>query len=81
MAFSGRSSTVSDEPSIDTGRLARTLTLIAFVTAGFLMLSAARLGEDLFRIAVVGVGTVALITAIVAFLIAAGSAYEQSGRR
>jgi len=72
---------VSDERSIDTGRLARTLTLIAFVTAAFLMLSAARLGEDLFRIAVVGVGTVALITAIVAFLIAAGSAYEQSGRR
>jgi len=67
---------VSNEPGIDAGRFGRTLVLIGFVTTVFLFLIADRLSGDSFRIGVVAIGTVALITAITGFLIAAGSAVE-----
>jgi len=67
---------VSNEPGIDIGRLGRTLVLIGFVTAVFLTLTANRLGDELFRIGAFAIGTVAVITAIIGFLIAAGSAFD-----
>jgi len=67
---------VSSEPGIDAGRFGRTLVLIGFVTAVFLMLTANRLGDDAFRIGAVAIGTVALVTAIIGVLIAAGSAVK-----
>jgi len=67
---------VSREGSFDTGRFARTSTLILFVTTVFLFLAANRLEGEVFRIGAVAIGTIALITAIVSFLIAAGSAYD-----
>jgi ABC-type enterobactin transport system permease subunit len=67
---------VSSEPGIDAGRFGRTLVLIGFVTTVFLFLIADRLSGDTFRIGAIAIGTVALITAITGFLIAAGSAVE-----
>lgn len=67
---------MSSEPGFDTGRFGRTLVLIGFVTTVFLFLIANRLTGDTFRIGVIAIGTVALITAITGFLIAAGSAVE-----
>ena len=67
---------MSSEPGIDVGRLGRTLVLIGFVTTVFMLLIASRLSADTFRIGAVAIGTVALITAITGFLIAAGSALE-----
>lgn len=64
----------------DTGRLARLLTLIAFVTAVSLLTSAEVLGAELFPVAVVAIGTISLITAIIGFLIAFSSAYENAER-
>ena len=63
--------------SLPIGRFARTLTLIIFVTAAFLLLAANRLDGVLFQVGAVAVGAVAVVTAIVGFLIAAGSAYEE----
>jgi uncharacterized membrane protein len=62
---------------IDTGRLARTVTLIAFVTAVSLILLADRLAGRLFQVGAVAVGSIGLITAIVAFLISAGAYYDE----
>jgi hypothetical protein len=62
---------------LDVGRLARTLTLIAFVTAVFVLLAAERLPADLFRVGVGAIGAVAFITAIISFLIAGGQYYDQ----
>lgn len=67
---------MSSEPGIDVGRLGRTLVLIGFVTTVFLFLIANRLSGDTFRIGVVAIGTVAMITAIIGFLIAVSSAVE-----
>ena len=67
---------MSSEPGIDAGRLGRTLVLIGFVTTVFLFLIAERLSGDTFRIGAVAIGTVALITAIIGFIIAAGTAVE-----
>lgn len=67
---------MSSEPGIDVGRFGRTLALIGFVTAVFLLLTANRLGDELFQIGAVAIGTVAFITAIIGFLIAAASGYE-----
>ncbi|TYL39115.1 hypothetical protein CV102_07430 [Natronococcus pandeyae] len=63
---------------LDTGRLARLFTLIAAVTAVSLLTSAQVLAGPLFSIAVVAVGSVALVTAIVGFLIALGTSYDES---
>jgi len=67
---------VSSEPGIDIGRFGRTLVLVSFVTAVFLILTANRLGDELFRIGAFAIGTVAVVTAIIGFLIAAGSALD-----
>ena len=67
---------MSSEPGIDIGRLGRSLVLIGFVTTAFLFLIANRLSGDAFRIGAIAIGTVALITAIIGFLIAASSAVE-----
>jgi ABC-type enterobactin transport system permease subunit len=69
---------VSSDPGIDVGRFGRTLVLIGFVTTVFLFLITNRLSGDTLRIGVVAVGTMALITAITGFLIAAGSAVDAS---
>lgn len=68
--------TVSSEPGIDVGRFGRILVLIGVVTAVFLILTAERLGGQLFRIGAFTIGTVGVVTAIVGFLIAAASAVE-----
>ncbi len=69
---------MSSEPGIDVGRFGRTLVLIGFVTTVFLFLITDRLSGDTLRIGIVAVGTMALITAITGFLIAAGSAVDAS---
>ncbi|MEF8863819.1 MAG: hypothetical protein V5A29_03135 [Haloarculaceae archaeon] len=68
---------MSSEPGIDVARFGRILILIGFVTAVFLLLSANRLDQDVFSIAAVAIGAVALTTAMVGFFIAAGSAFDQ----
>ena len=67
---------MSNDPGIGLGRFGRILALIGFVTAVFLILTANRLEGELFQIGAFAVGTVAVVTAIVGFLIAAGSAVE-----
>jgi hypothetical protein len=67
---------VSSKPGIDVGRFGRTLALVGIVTAVFLLLTANRLGEELFQVGAVAIGTVAFITAMIGFLIAASGAYE-----
>lgn len=68
---------MSNEPGFDTGRFGRTLVLIGFVTAVFLILSANRLGDDVFKFGAFAIGAVGFITAIIGFLIAAGSVFEE----
>jgi hypothetical protein len=63
----------------DVGRLARVLALVAFVTAVFLILAGQRLPGELFPIAVVAIGGVAMVTAITGTLIALATAAD-SGR-
>lgn len=70
---------MSGEPSLDVPRLARVLGLIGFVTAVSLLTSASVLPDRLFSIAVVAVGSVALVTAIIGFLIAGASVLEAGG--
>lgn len=60
--------------SYDVGRVGRTLALIAFVTAVFLLTGASVLSGVLLSIGVAVVGAVAIVTAISAFIIAAASA-------
>lgn len=67
---------MSNHPGIDVGRFGRTLVLVGFVTGVFLLLTANRLGDDLFKVGAVAIGTVAFVTAMVGFLIAAGSEFE-----
>ncbi|MFU8868428.1 hypothetical protein [Natronococcus sp.] len=73
--------TATEHRGLDTGRLARLFTLIAAVTAVSLLTSAQVLEGTLFSIAVVAVGSVALVTAIVGFLIALGTSYDESMER
>jgi len=65
------------EGGFDTGRLGRLLGLIGFVTAVSLLTSAQVLPSDLFSIAVVAIGSVALVTAITGFLIAGAATYDE----
>lgn len=67
---------MSSESGLDVARLGRTLTLIGFVTAVFLLLAVNRLEGDVRQVGVVVIGAVAFITAIVGFLIAAVSAFD-----
>jgi uncharacterized membrane protein len=72
---------MSAEPGVDTGRLARTMTLIALVTAVFLWVLAERLSGQLLQVGVAAVGAVAVVTAITGFLIAAGAYFDETDRR
>lgn len=65
----------------DTGRLGRLLALIAAVTAVSLLTVGEVLTGALASIGAVAIGSVALVTAMVGFLIALGSAYDASERR
>ncbi|MFA9504360.1 hypothetical protein NP511_17615 [Natrinema thermotolerans] len=65
---------------LDTGRLARLLTLIAVVTAVSLLVSGEVLSGTVASIGAVAIGVVALVTAMVGFLIAMSSAYDASER-
>jgi hypothetical protein len=56
---------------LDVGRLGRLLALIGFVSAVFLLTSGVVLSGVLYQIGVVVIGSVALVTAIVGFLVAA----------
>jgi hypothetical protein len=67
---------VSSESGIDLARLGRTLILIGFVTAVFLLLAVNRLDGDVLQVGIVGIGAIAFVTAIVGFLVAAVSAFE-----
>ena len=60
----------------DTGRFARLVALIAFVTALFVLTAAETLEGQILQIGVFAIGIVSIITAMIGFLIAAGSAYE-----
>lgn len=64
------------DDGLDTGRFARILALIAFVTAVFLLTGANVLSGVLFQIAVVAIGSVAIVTAIAGALIALASSAE-----
>ncbi|SDR16333.1 hypothetical protein [Natronobacterium texcoconense] len=66
---------------LDTGRLARLLTLIAAVTAVSLLTAGQVLSGALVSIAIVAIGSVALVTAMTGFLIALGSSYDAAERR
>ncbi|AEH37058.1 hypothetical protein [Halopiger xanaduensis] len=61
-----------------TGRFGRLLVLIAAVTAVSLLTSAQVLSGTVFQIAVVGVGSIAVVTAIIGFLIALGASHDAS---
>ncbi len=65
------------QSGIDLGRFGRTITLISFVTAVFIMLTANRLTSPVADIGFFAIGVVALITAMVGFLIAAVSIYDE----
>ncbi|MFW5999834.1 MAG: hypothetical protein ACOCPY_00085 [Halorubrum sp.] len=67
---------MSSEPGIDTGRFGRILALVGFVTTVFLFITAQRLSGDAFQIGAVAIAMVGLITAIIGFIIAAGTAVE-----
>ncbi|GAB3024757.1 hypothetical protein [Natronobiforma cellulositropha] len=71
----------ADTDGLDTGRLGRLLALIAAVTAVALLTSASVLSGVLLSTAVVAVGAIALVTAIVGFLIALGGAYDEAERQ
>lgn len=67
---------MSSDAGFDTGRFGRNLVLVGVVTTVFLFLTANRLSDALFQISAVAIGAIAMVTAIVGFLIAAGSAVE-----
>jgi hypothetical protein len=68
---------MSSESGLDVARFGRLITLIAFVTAVSLLTSARVLPGELFSVAVVAIGSIALVTAITGFLIAAGQTYDE----
>ncbi len=61
------------ENPLPIGRFGRLIALVAFVTAVFLFISAQTLSGRLFQIAVVVVGSIAVITASTGFLISVAS--------
>ncbi len=64
------------DSAVDTGRFARTLTLIVFVTAVFTIIASLRLDGVLLQIGVLAIGAVGFITAIIGFLVAASQFYD-----
>lgn len=74
-------SDANPEEGIDVGRFGRLLTLVAAVTAISLLTSAQVLSGPILSVTVVAVGAIAVVTAIVGFLIAVGRSYDESERR
>ena len=70
-----------DRSGIVGSRFGRLLALIAAVTAVSLLTSAQVLSGAVFPVAVVAVGSIALVTAIIGFLIALGTSYDESQQR
>lgn len=70
---------MSNSRGFDTARFGRTLVLIGFVTGVFLLVGAQQLEGQVFAVGAVAVGAIALITAIIGFLIAGVSYAEQGG--
>ncbi|MES3162065.1 MAG: hypothetical protein PPP55_10945 [Halorubrum sp.] len=70
----------ANDGGFDTGRFGRLIALIGFVTAVSLLTSARVLPSELFSIAVVAIGSVALVTAITGFLIAGAATYDEQTR-
>ncbi|NUC70962.1 hypothetical protein HTZ84_01320 [Haloterrigena sp. SYSU A558-1] len=66
---------------LETGRFGRLLALVAAVTAVALLTSAQVLPGTVVPIAIVAVGSIAVVTAIIGFLIALGASYDESQRR
>jgi hypothetical protein len=60
----------------DTGRFGRLLALSAVVTAVALFTSAQRLEGQVFQLAVLAIGGVAVLTAMIGVLIAMSAAYD-----
>lgn len=71
---------LEDDRGFAVGRFGRLLTLVATVTAVSLLTSAQVLSGTVLSVAVVAVGSVALVTAIVGFLIALGASYDAGQR-
>ncbi|RQG86970.1 hypothetical protein EA462_15050 [Natrarchaeobius halalkaliphilus] len=67
---------VDTDTGLDSGRFGRLLALIGAVTAVSLLTSAQVLAGALLSIAVVAVGAIALVTAMIGFLIALGASYD-----
>ncbi|MDZ5811111.1 hypothetical protein U4E84_07100 [Halorubrum sp. AD140] len=67
---------MASDDGLDSARFGRLLLLIGFVTTVSLLTSARILPNDLFSVAVVAIGSIALVTAITGFLIAAGATYD-----
>jgi hypothetical protein len=70
---------MADE-GFDTGRFGRLLVLIGVVTALSVLTSAQRLDGRLFRLAVMAIGAIAVITAMIGVLIAMSAAYDAGER-
>lgn len=68
--------TPATSEGVDWGRIVRVWVLIAVVTAVLLFTAASRSSDAVFATAVVGIGTVALLTAITGFVIGAAAALE-----
>ncbi len=71
----------SRDGGLTIGRFGRLLSLIALVTAITLLTSGQVLAGPVFSIVVVAVGAIALVTAIVGYLIALGDSYDRSQER
>ena len=61
----------------DVARLGRLLVLIVFVSGLFILTAAQTLSGQIFQIAVFAVGSVAILTAMTGFLIAAADLYGE----
>ena len=70
----------SDESGdgFDTGRFGRLLGLISAVTAVALLTSAQALSGPVLSVGVVAIGAIAVMTAIVGFMIALGASYDEA---
>ncbi|MFP8952976.1 hypothetical protein ACLI4Z_08405 [Natrialbaceae archaeon A-arb3/5] len=71
----------ADGPGINIGRFGRLVSLIAAVTAITLLLSSQVLSGTILSVAIVAIGSISLVTAIVGFLIALGDSYDRSQKR
>ncbi len=71
----------ADHPGIDIGRFGRLLSLVAAVTAISLLTSAQVLPGAILPVAIVAIGAISVVTAIVGFLIALGASYDAAQER